>query len=241
MDRVSGSVSKFNLSPEGMEDESCNYSNARLTASEPRDCRATASRYLLVKCKRVCRSERFARMSLRRSDNCASTFAVLRGLYSLAVHTRIHARGHAGTRVADRPQSRTREVHRVNARRGASVDRHPSCPTVRSPSLPERRRRDIHLPVSECVYSLPRVRASAPRYDSVERDFLVRESRKIDRGVRVAVHLNLPHPLLFPSVLTSASYHESPSSLRSPPLSLKTAEPQRQTLSSIAINRFQPK
>lgn len=78
---------------------------------------------------------------LRRNNNCASASAILQGSYALAI--RIHVRRHACVRGShgDRPQPRGREVHRTNVRRGASVDRHPSRPTVRRRS-PSRQREE---------------------------------------------------------------------------------------------------
>jgi len=144
----------------------------------------------------------------------------------------------------ERPQPRAREVHRANVRRGASVDRHPSRPTVRRRS-PYRRWKGGE---STCVgvFILCLAHESQLRDTSIERDFEVRvswytlscKSRRVDRGgacLRVAVHSNRPFPVsLFlcsyecelPCVTTEfeKSFHRQ-----------KNTEPQRQNLSSITI------
>lgn len=74
------------------------------------------------------------RALLQRDNNCTGVSAILRAR-SRTHPPSLHARGHAGTRV-----SAAREVHRawVHVEAGASVDRHPSRPTVRRRSFVSR-------------------------------------------------------------------------------------------------------
>lgn len=88
-------------------------------------------------------------------------------------------------------------------------------------SISPERRRGVHLCPS--VYPLPRARVSAPRAKPIEGHFEVcvyryvrrRESQRVNRRgcvpTRLAVHSDRPFP-------TSASYHASLPSLRSPPI-----------------------
>lgn len=130
----------------------------------------------------------------------------------------LHARGHADTRV-----SATREVHRarVHVEAGASVDRHPSRPTVRrrSPSLGSER---VHLPPKLAII-LPVIAREIQSFGNFERlsrcvSRACEPRAKGERGcVRVGYNLSPSLYLSLPFCPSrSASYHAPPSSLRNP-------------------------